>query len=137
MVTPAIAYLRTSSAENVGGDSQHRQREDIEREVLAKSRIRVAKGHRIKPLEVGVPRRRLARGREQAKQGRRAKHQQPPRNPVAERANQLGQIDLGHLLGAAHDMEPLALLAQAQRDKAAGANRDAESTGRTLPANMS
>ena len=31
MVTPAIAYLRRSSAENVGGDSQHRQREAIRR----------------------------------------------------------------------------------------------------------
>ena len=50
--------------------------------------------------------------REQAKQGRRRQHQQPPWNTVAERANQLGQIDLGHLLGAAHDMQPLALVAR-------------------------
>jgi DNA invertase Pin-like site-specific DNA recombinase len=31
MTTPAIAYLRTSSATNVDGDSQHRQREAIRR----------------------------------------------------------------------------------------------------------
>jgi DNA invertase Pin-like site-specific DNA recombinase len=31
MATPAIAYLRTSSASNVGGDSDHRQRKAIQR----------------------------------------------------------------------------------------------------------
>jgi DNA invertase Pin-like site-specific DNA recombinase len=35
MATPAIAYLRTSSAANVGGDSDHRQREAVQRYAAA------------------------------------------------------------------------------------------------------
>lgn len=35
MNTPAVAYFRTSSAANVGGDSDHRQREAVQRHAAA------------------------------------------------------------------------------------------------------
>ena len=109
--------------EQVAHFLEQRHREDVEADVVAEGLLDDSERHAVESLEVSVPARRLALGREQREQGRAGGDDHAPRHALAERANQLGQIDLDHLVGAAHDAQPFTVAAAANRDQPADEDR--------------
>src|ERR1700730_3789033 len=91
---------------------------------MAEGTIANLKRHPIDRFQVNVPTARFAIGGKYREDRGRDEHQQAPWNPIAERADQLGQVDLGHLVGTAHHSQPLAIAALSNRGKAAGSNSD-------------
>ena len=95
--------------EQVAETLQQRQREDVEADIIAEGMIADVKRHAMKRLQIDVPCSGLAVGGQDREHCRAHQHQDSPWNPIAEGAQQLGQIDLGHLIGTAHHAQPLAI----------------------------
>ncbi len=110
--------------EQVAQTLQQRQREDVESDIMPEGTIADVKRHPIDRLQVHVPSAGFAIGGKNREDRGDDHHQQAPWNPIAERANQLGQIDLGHLVGTPHHPQPLAIAVLSNREEAAGGNRD-------------
>ncbi len=97
-------------------------REDVEADVVAERLLDDSERHAVESLQVDVPAGGLALRREQRQHCSAARDDHAPRHAFAERANQLGQIDLDHLVGTAHDAQPLVIAARADRNQPADEN---------------
>ncbi len=103
---------------------EQRHREDVKADIVAECLLDDPERHPVESLQVDIPARGLALRREQREHGRAARDDHAPRHALAERADQLGQIDLDHLVGTAHDAQPLVIAARADRNQPADEDRD-------------
>ena len=92
---------------------------------MAKGMIADVKRHAMKSFQEDVPCGGFAIGGKYREHGGADQHQQPPWDAIAEGAQQLRQIDLGHLVGSPHHPQPFALAGcRTYRRKTTGHNRD-------------
>ncbi len=104
---------------------QQRKLEDVKSYIIPEGMIADVKRHPMERFQVDVPGAGFAIGGKNRDQRGSHQHQQTPWNPIAEGAQQLGQVDLGHLVGPAHHPQSLAVACRGtDRRKTAGGNRD-------------
>ena len=110
--------------EQIADFLEQRHREDVEADIVAERLLDDSERHAVEPFEVNIPASGLALRREQREHCGAAGDDHAPRHALAERANQLGQIDLDHLVGASHDAQPFVIAARADRNQPADEDRD-------------